>query len=73
MAVTTHYSNPRSSLFASLTSWLHTVREQFARHRSYRRTYNELSALSSSQLVDLGLHRSGLQHTAYEAVYGQLR
>jgi len=73
MAVTTHYSSPRGMLFAPLTSWFHTLREQIVRRRSYRRTYNELSALSAHQLADLGLHRSGLREAAYKAAYHQFR
>jgi len=64
MAVTTHYTTPRGMLFAPLTSWFHTLRDQIVRRRNYRRTYNELSALSSHQLADLGLHRSSLRQTA---------
>jgi len=72
MAVSTHYSSPRSMLFAPLTSWFYALRVRFARHQNYRRTLNELSALSSSQLADLGLHRSGLRQTAYQATYHQI-
>ncbi len=73
MAASTHYSSPRGMLFAPLTSWIHTLREKFARHQNYRRTFNELSVLSSHQLADLGLHRSGLRQAAYQAAYHQFR
>lgn len=72
MAVSTHYSSPRSMLFAPLTSWFYSLRDRFIRHQSYRRTLNELSALSSNQLADLGLNRSNLRQTAYQASYHQI-
>lgn len=71
MAVTTHYTSPRSTLFTPLTSWVHALRERIARNRNYRRTYNELSALNAAQLADLGLHRSTLRQAAYSAAYHQ--
>lgn len=73
MASATHFSNTRGNFLAPLTSWFHTVREQLARRRNYRRTLNELSMLSTNQLADLGLHRSSLRQSAYNAVYHQLR
>lgn len=73
MATSTHYSSPRGMLFAPLTSWVHTLAERIARHRNYRRTFNELSSLSALQLADLGLHRSGLRQAAYQATYHQFR
>ena len=73
MASTTHFSNTRGNFLAPLTSWFHTVREQLARQRSYRRTLNELSTLSAHQLADLGLHRSSLRQAAHSAVYQKIR
>lgn len=72
MAVTTQFTSARGTFFAPLTSWVHTLRDQFARRQSYRRTYNELSVLSGAQLADLGLNRSMLRRTAYEAAYHQV-
>lgn len=73
MANTTQYTTPRGTIFTPLTSWVHTLRDRFARHQNYRRTYNELSALSAHQLADLGLHRSTVRQAAYQAVYHQFR
>jgi uncharacterized protein YjiS (DUF1127 family) len=73
MAVSTHITKPHGVSFAPVTSWFHGLREQFARRRAFRRTLNELSALSAHQLADLGLHRSNLRQTAYQATYHQLR
>ena len=73
MAASTHYTSPRGMLFAPLTSWVRTLAERIIRHRNYRRTYNELSALSAYQLADLGLHRAGLRQAAYQATYHEFR
>ncbi len=45
-------------------------REAHAKHSLYVRTMNELKALSTRELNDLGLSRSSLHDTAYTAVYG---
>ena len=73
MAISTHYSDSRETLFSPLVAWAHGLREQIAQRRSYRRTLNELSALSAHQLADLGLQRSTLPQTAYQSVYHQYR
>ena len=72
MANTTHFAAHRGSLFAPLAGWFHSLREQFARRRNYRRTLNELSTLNAHQLADLGLHRSSLRQTAHQAAYHQI-
>lgn len=55
---------PVSGLFASLrTAW--------TRSRVFTRTYNELSALSTRELADLGYSRSMITRLAYEAAYGK--
>lgn len=71
MANATHYTGSQSAFFAPLTAWFHSVREALINHRNYRRTFNELSALSSHQLADLGLHRSTLRAAAFQATYHQ--
>ncbi len=43
--------------------------ERFHKARLYRKTLNELSALSNVQLADMGLHRSMLKRVSYQAVY----
>jgi uncharacterized protein YjiS (DUF1127 family) len=73
MAVTTQYTSPRGMLFAPLTAWVHTLKDLYVRRQCYRRTYNELSALSAHQLADLGLHRSTIRQAAYQAAYHQFR
>jgi len=69
MAVSTSYTSARGSFLRPLATWHHTLRERFALRMAYRRTLNELSALSAHQLNDLGLSRSSLRQTAYHATY----
>jgi uncharacterized protein YjiS (DUF1127 family) len=40
---------------------------RLARYRNYRRTLNELAALSDRDLTDMGIHRSNIQDIAREA------
>jgi len=43
----------------------------WSRWRVYMRTYNELNALSTRELNDLGISRSMITRLAYEAAYGR--
>lgn len=45
----------------------------FTKWRIYRRTYNELSTLSSRELDDLGLNHSTIRIAALQAAYGAAR
>ncbi len=38
--------------------------------RQYRLTVRELSALSSHELADLGIHASSIRQIAFESTYG---
>lgn len=51
-----------AGMFASL-------RDAIARRRVYKRTYMELSQLSTRELDDLGIARSMITRLAYEAAY----
>jgi len=53
----------RDSVAALSAAW--------SRSRKYARTYNELNALSSRDLRDLGINRSMISRMAYEAAYGR--
>jgi uncharacterized protein YjiS (DUF1127 family) len=46
--------------------------EAWTAWRLYRRTLDELQALSARDLADLGLNRSMLRQAAFEAVYGKV-
>ncbi|SLN72128.1 hypothetical protein ROJ8625_03797 [Roseivivax jejudonensis] len=52
--------------FAALASGLRT---HMARRQTFKRTLNELSALSDRELADLGLHRSQLRGIAWQAAH----
>ena len=45
--------------------------EAYSAWRVYRRTLEELQALSGRELDDLGMNRSTLRAAAYEAAYGK--
>lgn len=46
-----------------------TIKKSMQQRRMYRKTINELSALSDRELNDLGLCRSMIQDVARSAVY----
>ena len=43
----------------------------WTRYGDFRRTYNELNALSTRELQDLGISRSMITRLAHEAAYGK--
>ncbi|MEM5476828.1 DUF1127 domain-containing protein [Pacificibacter sp. AS14] len=47
-----------------------SLAERVARYRVFRETVKELENLSSRELNDLGLSRSGIKSIALEAAYG---
>ncbi len=51
--------------------WAARIADRWNRYRVYRRTYAELSALSSRELTDLGIGRSTISRLAHEAAYGK--
>lgn len=46
------------------------IRAALEQRRIYTTTLNELSALTSRELADLGIDRSNIQSVAYQAAYG---
>ena len=69
----THYiaSRGRSTgLLDRLASLAHDIRERRERHAIYRRTVDELNALTDRDLADLGVHRSEVPQIAREAAFG---
>ena len=44
---------------------------RWARYSVYRKTLSELQSLSVRDLNDLGLNKSTVRRTAYEAAYGK--
>ncbi|MGR3758694.1 DUF1127 domain-containing protein [Roseobacteraceae bacterium NS-SX3] len=69
MAAVDHITAHKAHLPSAPFSWVGTLIEKFKRHRMYRETFNELSALTNRELADLGLNRSMLKRVAYQAAY----
>ena len=46
-----------------------TVKDNLAKRSAYRRTVEELGALSSAELNDLGLNRSMIHEITYDTTY----
>ena len=53
----------------AMTLWS-SVKNKLEKRSKYRRTLNELSALSTRELADLGLNRSMIHWIAHETAYG---
>lgn len=71
---TTTYGNlaaASTTLRDRITTRIDTVRADYAKWRTYRRTLNELSVLSNRDLADLGISRSMIVSVALEAGYGK--
>lgn len=54
-------------LAAAFAKWSEARRAERARREAYRRTANELSALTTRELDDLGIARSDIDRVALEA------
>ncbi|SUZ31933.1 hypothetical protein ROE7235_01684 [Roseibaca ekhonensis] len=68
------YVSNSAPQFAGLMARLHNLRDalrtRMAQHARYRQTRDELQALSSRELADLGIHRSEIARIAHEAARG---
>ena len=60
-------AHPFSGLFPALHDLRMRAQEQRTTRAAYTRTLNELSAMSSRELADIGLHRSDIPGVAAEA------
>ena len=70
------YMNPARAaadhgLRARFSALLADLAERRARYRLYRQTVDELSALTSRELADLGIHASQIHSIALEAARGK--
>ena len=54
----------------ALGGFVARISDRLARRRVYKRTYSELSNLSTRELDDLGISRSMITRLAFEAAYG---
>lgn len=69
MAYTTEIHGAHADIPHRIAATFKSVTMRVASYRLYRKTVNELSALSSRELDDLGLSRSMIKRTALEAAY----
>lgn len=60
-----------ANLLSRFGAYLMEASERAARRQVYRQTYNELAALSSRDLADLGISRGQIASVAYEAAYNK--
>ena len=67
MAFTTVTHAPTPTLLSRIGSALDAMATRYRRHRTYRETFEGLSALSNRELTDLGLYRADLRRVAMEA------
>ncbi|WP_300031546.1 DUF1127 domain-containing protein [uncultured Roseobacter sp.] len=51
---------------AAASEFFASAAKRYARYSLYRHTLNELSTLSDREASDLGLHRSGFRHLAWQ-------
>ncbi|MBN8290521.1 DUF1127 domain-containing protein [Rhodobacter sp. NTK016B] len=71
MAYATANTTRSTGFLAPISDAFGALRTAWARSRVYVRTYNELNALSTRELADLGISRSMITRLAYEAAYGK--
>ncbi len=71
MAYASAHHTRTAGIFAPIADAFSALRATWARSRSYMRAYNELNALSTRDLADLGISRSMISRLAYEAAYGR--
>lgn len=67
MAATNDFTAVNGLELSGLTALIEDLKIRFKRHRLYRQTLNELSALSDRDLADLGLARGAIRNVAMQA------
>lgn len=60
-----------NGLLSGLRAAFAGLADAWSRYTVFRRTYEELSALSTRELQDMGVSRSMITRLAYEAAYGK--
>lgn len=58
-----------AGIVARVAGFATELKARFERYSVYRKTLAELQTLSNRELADLGLSRSMLRRTAFEAAY----
>ena len=67
MAYLTTQSATQNLYFSIISGGLDALGQRIKRRRLFRQTFNELSALSTRDLADLGLTRADIRRVAMEA------
>jgi uncharacterized protein YjiS (DUF1127 family) len=63
-------SAARTGILARFADMMIRAKAAYTRYRIFRTTLAEMQELSDRELADLGLSRSMLRRSAYEAAYG---
>ena len=71
MANVEHISAGGFGLVDAVKAFFANISESLRNSREFQRTYQELDALTSRELNDLGISRSDISRIAYDAVYGE--
>lgn len=59
----------RTSVNNRIAGFIGGISTRFAQYRTYRRTLDELNALTDRELSDMGISRHNLRSIAYRAAY----
>ena len=70
MAYATDTRSTNAALKLDISASIYALTQRVANYRAYRKTLNALSDLNSRELADMGLNRSTIRATAFNAVYG---
>ncbi|MEL6679497.1 MAG: DUF1127 domain-containing protein [Pseudomonadota bacterium] len=71
MAYVSSTTRTDSALLANAKAYFENAMDAFTKYRLYNRTVSELSALSATELADLGLTHGSIRAAARDAVYGK--
>ena len=69
MSMFNEVASVRPAINHRMGGFLNGVSQRFAQYRTYRRTLDELEALTDRDLADLGVSRHQLRAVAYRAAY----
>ena len=69
MSMFNEVASVRSGIDGRIGGFINGVSVRFAQYRTYRRTLDELEALSDRELADLGVSRHLIRAVAYRAAY----
>jgi len=71
MAYVANVSVAPSNVFGAVAKFFASLEQKIAAYRLYKVTVNELRALSSRELADLGISESDIPYLAQQAAYGR--